>query len=72
VTGQRIEEYQILYVSGAGELARLVTENIKDGWQPFGNIIISPGNSYWAQAMVKYKAVAQRSLTNPLSVTKRE
>ncbi len=69
---EMIEEYQVIVVSNAAELGTLVTQKIREGWQPLGSLLRSDQNGQWAQAVVKVKPVIRRSLKDPLSVTKRE
>ena len=69
---QRIEEYRIIVNQSAQELGKQVTQAIEDGWQPFGDFARSEQRAEWAQAVVKIKPVVKRSVSEPLSVSKRE
>ena len=50
---KEITEYQILRVNGSRILVDLVQQAIKDGWQPFGPLVIS-SDGYMLREMVKY------------------
>jgi hypothetical protein len=69
---ERIEEYRIIVAANQQELSKQVTEAINEGWQPFGSFVRSEQTAQWSQAVVKIRPVVRRSLTDPLSVTKRE
>jgi len=50
---KEITEYQILRVNGSRILVDLVQQAIKDGWQPFGPLVIS-SDGYMLREMVRY------------------
>jgi len=62
---REIVEYAIVEKRDSGELQKVVNEAIKEGWQPYGNLVIavySHGRSgivstdhLYTQALVKYK-----------------
>jgi len=50
---KEITEYQILRVNGSRILVDLVQQAIKDGWQPFGPLVIA-NDGYMLREMVRY------------------
>ena len=62
---REIVEYAILEKRDMGELQKLVNEAIKEGWQPYGNLVIAVYSHgrlgtistahLYTQALVKYK-----------------
>jgi hypothetical protein len=54
----QVTEYTIVTADQLHLLAHDVNDMLKNGWQPFGNIVHSPDNRYdnFGQAMVKVSA----------------
>ena len=52
---KKIVEYKVRRVhdvSALPEMVKVVNEDIVNGWQPYGRLIVKRGR--WVQAMVKY------------------
>jgi Domain of unknown function (DUF1737) len=71
MNGERIEEYRIVLVQNPQELAKQVNQAIAEGWQPFGNHVRTEQTAQWSQAVVKFRRVSKRPVSEPLSETKK-
>jgi len=50
-----ITDYNVVYANTIEIIHLNVSDFIKSGWQPFGNMVFNPNNSCYYQPMVKYK-----------------
>lgn len=53
----KIKDYAIVTGDSPSQLEELVKQNLKEGWEPFGNLFLAQcaSGSYMCQAMVIYK-----------------
>lgn len=49
-----IVDYYVVSTGTAKSLAMAVKEKIDDGWQPYGELIVTPGITFYTQPVVKY------------------
>jgi hypothetical protein len=56
---KKIIDYAIAFETSPGALSNAVQKLIGNGWQPFGSVVIEPGEgiqALWSQPLVKYEA----------------
>jgi len=51
----KIKEYRVIQSGMCDSLSRIISEKIKEGWQPYGSLVVVNDDT-WIQAIVKYEA----------------